>query len=77
MKLRHLDRLASLKHVKLIQLLLCVLIYIKEYIVVFDNAGADLDQRILTDERIYNGLKYLCGFRLCEVIISLKNFICL
>ncbi len=74
-KLRNLDRLIALHYIELAQLFLCLLILVVEGIVRFDNAGGHLDKRIFSDKGVHDGLKYISGFCLREVVICLENLV--
>ena len=75
MQLCGLDGLVALHDVQLVQLFFRILILIIESIVGLNNTGGHLDQRILSDKRIHDGLKYISGFRLGEIVIRLENLV--
>ena len=75
MQLSDLDGLIALHDVQLVQLLFRVLILVVQGIVGLDDAGGYLDQRILSDKRIHDGLEYISGFRLGEVVIRFENLV--
>ena len=77
MKLRNLNGAASFKHIQFAEFFLCLFGHIVKGIIVLDNTGADLDERIFTDEGIHNGLEDLSRLRFCEIIICLKDFVAL
>ena len=77
MKFRNFDRFGALQYIKFIQFFLRLFTCIVKDIVSFDNAGANLYQRIFTQERIYDGLEHISRFCFCKIIIRLIDFICL
>ena len=60
MKLGNLDRLIALKDIKPSDLLLNILIDVIDKIISLKNTGVNLDKAVLSDERINDGLPYIC-----------------
>ena len=75
MKLRHLDGLIALHDIELVQLLLRVALLVVQGVVGFDDAGGYLDERILSNEGIHDGLEYIRGFRLGEIVVRLEDLV--
>ena len=73
MKLWNFHGLIALEHVDLTDLLFNVLVHVVHHVVGLQNAGVHLDQGVLTDERIHDGLPDICGFRLGEIVICVIN----
>ncbi len=75
MQLGNLFHLAADDDVQFAETFISVPVIIEEDIIRFQNAGINLDQRILTDIRIGNGLEYISGLRLGEVVVCLEDFV--
>ena len=63
-KFGYFDGLVASHDIELVQLLFGLCGRIIKRVIRFDNAGAYLDQRIFSNERIGNGFKNICRFRL-------------
>ena len=74
-KFFHFNGLASLKHVQLSNLFLHILIYIVYQIVGLKYAGIYLNQGILADKRVNDGLPDIGGFRLGEIIVRMEDVV--
>ena len=74
-KLGYLLRLVRADHVNLSDLLLCIGLIVVHEIIGLQHSGIDLYERVLSDKRIDDGLKYISGLRLCEIVIRLKDLI--
>ena len=72
-KLGYLNRLIPLKHIKLTDLLLQISVYIVDDIICLQNAGIHLDQGILTDEGIHDGLPDIGTLCLGEIIVCMVD----
>ena len=75
MKLGNFDGLGAADDMQLAELFFLVLRDIVQNIVVLDNAGADLDQRIFAEERICDGLEDLRGFGLLEIVVGIEGVV--
>ena len=75
MKLADLKRLGAFQYIELVQTFFHALLYIKQRVIRFDNAGAYLNERIFAQERINDRLPYIGGFCLGKIIIRLVDLV--
>ena len=74
-QLFYFDRTAAFQNVKLADAVLGILRFIVQHIIALDYTGCNLDQGVLTDERIHDRLKDKRRFCFCKVVICLENFL--
>ena len=65
----------ALHHIELVNLLFHFLLIVINDIIILQYTGADLNQRILTDKGIHDGLKDISRLRFGEVIICLEYLV--
>ena len=75
MKLVHFNGLIASHDIKLVQLLFCFCRRVEQYIVRFNHTGANLDQRIFSNERVRNGLEHIGRFCFGEIVICLEDLV--